>query len=45
MTCVTTVMYRLKLKDGETVVASEKVPVSKKIVWNFNIADLGKKAV
>ena len=34
---------QFEIKDGETVVASEKVPASKKAVWNFNIADLGKK--
>ena len=32
-----------EIKDGETVVAQQQVPASKKTVWNFNTADLRKK--
>ncbi len=34
---------QFEIKDGETVVASQQVPSSKKAVWNFNITDLEKK--
>ncbi|MBR2972928.1 MAG: S-layer homology domain-containing protein, partial [Clostridia bacterium] len=34
---------QFEIKDGDSLVASQQVPASKKAVWNFNIADLRKK--